>query len=1064
MTLPVNTDWWSSLSHGGLLLAPERVAEYFGDALPPLSGYVADRLRRDLDRGNLGELLDTVLQDVIGLPGPQWLKGPDVGAAWAHRSVAGEHLKPRRVWVGPHDAVLPVFVDDAVERLAVGHGRRATARAVEWLRRADCPVALLTNGRQWRIIHANPDAFAWSEADTALFFEEGGPGRQLHALRALVGPAALTPARAGEPARLVQAINASRRGQAELSTVLGERVRQAVEVLLDASREALEAAHGAEPRDLYIAAARVVMRAVIVLFAEARELLPTGNPLYWEHYSLGGLREQLERRAGGRGLERLRHASGAWPRFLALGRLVSEGVAHPGSSWGSGLLVPRYGGGLFRAGDPASKDPVSRALAALEAPANCPSDAVMHRILGLLCRSRTRVRQGRGAIWIESPVDFSDLSSEYIGILYEGLLDFELRRAPSDEPVIFVNVGDQPALPFTRLNDMNNEALASLLSKLKTARGPERADDESGEEPEAPPDPAGEPAEVEEPDAGATDSAAAAPDVAETPGESDAEPEDAARYWHELIQDWAERAVKAARLVRYPKNDTDPRVRDAWSREVAAQGRALVGRVVLPGEWYLVRWGGTRKGAGTFYTRPQIAGPMVRRALEPLLFVDSGGGRVPRHPAEILAIRICDPAMGSGSFLVAALRHVTEVLRESLYHHGRLDDDDDRTLCRLTDGGPAPALQETVKVPRSHPDFDDKLRAQLRRHVVERCIYGVDLDPLAVELGRTALWIETMDRDLPFGFLDHKLKCGNALVGTWFDRFRDVPVLGLSRKPEGRGAGAKGADPYTDRLRDEMRAWILGHHQPELAAAAAEPDHAVHDAAQRGLEAIHALPSHDSEAREAGWKALEDDPAFVALRAAFDLWCAAWFWPADADSAPFPSDFSRPSDETAATVRELAGRMRFFHWELEFPDVFTLAGSGFDAIIGNPPWDIQKPNSMEFFSNVDPLYRTYGKQEALSRQRAMFEGDPRVEAEWTAYNERFKALGNWVRNAGSPFGDGAADGTRFALERQRKESERLHAVWAELRSVRRGYADPGHPFLHQGGADLNTYKMFLESG
>ncbi len=120
----------------------------------------------------------------------------------------------------------------------------------------------------------------------------------------------------------------------------------------------------------------------------------------------------------------------------------------------------------------------------------------------------------------------------------------------------------------------------------------------------------------------------------------------------------------------------------------------------------------------------------------------------------------------------------------------------------------------------------------LRRHVVERCIYAVDLDPLAVELCRLSLWIETMDRTLPFGFLDHKIKCGNSLIGAWFDQFRHYPVI---------------------------------------------------------------------------------------------------------EVALLPSTFAEPSEETRDVARQIESEMRFFHWELEFPDVYREPGSGFDAILGNPP-------------------------------------------------------------------------------------------------------------------------------
>lgn len=321
--------------------------------------------------------------------------------------------------------------------------------------------------------------------------------------------------------------------------------------------------------------------------------------------------------------------------------------------------------------------------------------------------------------------------------------------------------------------------------------------------------------------------------------------------------------------------------------------------------------GGSRKGAGTFYTRQMLAVPTVRRTLQPLTHdpideqLDPTTGLMevtrwkPKPPEEILALRICDPAMGSGAFLVSVLEVLTDALEESSTVHGR-------------------------SVPR----------AQLARQVVERCIYGVDIDPIAVELARSALWLAAPDEGLPFEFLTDKLACGNALVGCSSDR--------VQRKVQSRA----------------------------IALA----------------------------------------PVEGGLREVFDAWCAQWFWPADA------------LDESPAAVRERIAALRevhrFFHWELEFPEVFGGPRAGFDAIVGNPPWDIQKPNSKEFFSNVEPLYRSFGKQEALRWQKQAFERSPDLERDWIAYQAHFKALSNWVS-------------------------------WN---------------FCHQGSADLNSYKLFIELG
>ena len=188
------------------------------------------------------------------------------------------------------------------------------------------------------------------------------------------------------------------------------------------------------------------------------------------------------------------------------------------------------------------------------------------------------------------------------------------------------------------------------------------------------------------------------------------------------------------------------------------------------------RWGGTRKGSGSFYTRPGLAVPTVQRTLRPLAYDPPGGlppeearhappsEWTPKRPEEILSLKVCDPACGSGSFVLAALRFLTEALYTSLQHHGRINAEGKRSLVWLLgiqnrEGGDGERLSdEQIPCGPDDEDFEPRLKARLRRYVVERSIYAVDLDPLAVELCRLSLWIETMDRELPFGFLDHKVK------------------------------------------------------------------------------------------------------------------------------------------------------------------------------------------------------------------------------------------------------------------------------------------------------------------
>ena len=132
---------------------------------------------------------------------------------------------------------------------------------------------------------------------------------------------------------------------------------------------------------------------------------------------------------------------------------------------------------------------------------------------------------------------------------------------------------------------------------------------------------------------------------------------------------------------------------------------------------------------------------------------------------------------------------------------------------------------------------------------------------------------------------------------------------------------------------------------------------------------LHDQPIHDPGVQEARYREIEASEPRQALKEAMDEWCAVWFWPTDEESlrhVPTPETFHAKSSEARSSIiRHLATDLKFFHWELEFPDVFTPDRSGFDALVGNPPWDVMKPNSQEFFSDFDPLYRTYDKQAAL---------------------------------------------------------------------------------------------------
>lgn len=1107
--MSIEPAWWTALRHGGLLLSPPQVANLATTDLAPLSLATAGRLRGALQRHQdrpddatlQSSLLDAVLHDVCDLcttHQTRWQRGADVEPRFSRRALSGEMVKPRRVWLGPNGSVLPVFVDGE-SRLGIGRGRRSVARVVEWCRGTGHALALVTNHRQFRLVHVAAEHEAWCEADTVLWLEGGQPTPQVEAMRRLLSPALLLVPSPQDTAPLLAAIHLSRQGQSQLTSILGERVRQAVEVLIRAHTPYLVRSADLERADVYRAATLMVMRLVVALFAEARDLFPRSNAIYENSYGLQGLWEKLTRAAGGRPA-RLRTRFGAWPQVLALFRLIHAGSHHPD------LPLRAYGGELFRPGTSDDPSGVRRAMHLFEQASYIGdppvmSDAEVQSVLDLLTRCSMPVRQGRSVTRVTVPVNFADISTEYIGILYEGLLDYELHQVDpaGDDPVVFLNIGDQPALPLSRLISLRGTHLNAFFKEFSKAKGSSLS---SGSEED---DPSGDDAD-ESPEESDVSS-----DEGEEPAESGEDVDedgvllaaestmDDAFTQRERVYSWAREAVVAAQKVKATRRRAGAANREAEERILQA-ARQLVARIILPGDFYLTRWGGTRKGQGSFYTRPGLVSPTVLRTLAPLCYdlpaeptlEELRDPAHPKTPGVILDLKLCDPATGSGSFPVSALRYLTNALWRSLLHHQWLvaDDTTFRPGPALADAEPAWFRECVRDLPGDLAAAESTIRARLKRLVVERCLYGVDLDPLAIELARLSLWIETMDRDLPFGFLDHKFKCGNGLVGAWFDRFQDFPALCLHRPGDDAGdkkhdtsvhlekeARSKILKEFRDRtLKPSLANWIDAQDPlafPWLQAGTTLQD--LHAGAVRLFEELHALPLHESESRAVFYQE-RVEPALGPVRRACDLWCALWFWPIEElDAFPLPiapdgtpedqvNTFIRPSSDAQAIVERLRSEWRFFHWELEFPDVFTAPNSGFHAILGNPPWEVQKPNSKEWFSNQDPLYRTYGKQEALRRQRDLFTQAPAIEQEWMHYTGRFKSLSNWCANAGLPWGDpgdSSRGGNHWNLRRG-DAGAMLHTLWRGNRSQRTGFADPSHPFVHQGSADLNTYKLFLE--
>ena len=184
-----------------------------------------------------------------------------------------------------------------------------------------------------------------------------------------------------------------------------------------------------------------------------------------------------------------------------------------------------------------------------------------------------------------------------------------------------------------------------------------------------------------------------------------------------------------------------------------------------------------------------------------------------KTPKDILNLRVCDPAVGSGTFLVASLHYLTEVLYESVLTHILTYRDDGNVVITPSEQVPL-TLDLQFEAPPIKPiddGWEGQMKARLKRLIVERCLFGVDYNGMAVELARLALWLETMDKELPFEFLDHRIKQGNSLVGTWFN----YPAKAWERQ-DGTGSDRNNKKILREVVKPQLATFITGAIQYSL--------------------------------------------------------------------------------------------------------------------------------------------------------------------------------------------------------------------------------------------------------
>jgi hypothetical protein len=408
--------------------------------------------------------------------------------------------------------------------------------------------------------------------------------------------------------------------------------------------------------------------------------------------------------------------------------------------------------------------------------------------------------------------------------------------------------------------------------------------------------------------------------------------------------------------------DYTPRITDTFEE--------FEGREYRPGEFMLDPRGSERKSTGSYYTNPDLIAELISSALDPVIAnrLSQAGTDPASRERALLSIRVCDPACGSGAFLIAAANRLGH---------------------------------ELAKV-RAKTELPSSQEVQVaRRDVLSHCIYGVDVNPMAVELAKVSLWINSLVSDKPLSFLNYHIKCGNSLIGT-------TPGLIDQGIPDEAYTPVEGDDRdvatwVKKANKDQRRNQTFADfgERSGLADQCAERFAALAENPEDTPEAV--------EAKKAEYEHLRASLEYTREKWTADCWTAAFFWPLKKGN--------REEVPTTATVRlvrtqgsealpenacrqiaDFAERFRFFHWHIEFSDVFKTGG--FDCVLGNPPWERIKIQEKEFFEIRDPdVARARNAAERNRMITALMHSNPALHAEFLAAKQASEGESLFIRSS-----------------------------------------------------------------
>jgi hypothetical protein len=914
-----HADWLSLIEISGPFLSMPVLAESFPQGLDQKANESEVRRRlhlaydewRDNQMGNRPDpaihfqWLRFVLEEVLEMRPDVILEGQQIPED-IHYEVRehGERLRPTLAIRSPFEPRPRLLIQlyphiQDLKKLVQGRQRAGSdspdTRMMHLLRSTGIRLGLVTNGQQWMLVDAPANEttgyYTW---DAEIWLEEP---LTLRAFRSLLDMERFFNVPPTETLEVMLTTSAMK--QQEVTDRLGEQVRRAVEMLVqmldrldkDSQRTLLQSI---SEKDLYEAALTVMMRLVFLLSAEERDLLRLSEPLYDQNYAVSTLHKQLRELADHLGEEVLGLRFDAWSRLLAVFRIIFGGVEY------IDLRLPAYGGHLF--------DPDRFPFLEGRKPGTFWRDTPA---APLLIDNRTVLHLLNALQYLQVPIpgggieprrlSFRGLDIEQIGHVYEGLLDHTAKRAQTTILGLVGTAKTEPEATLDELETLAEKGEQAVVEYLKEVTG------------------------------------RSASSLQKTLALTLDKQEERSRLMEACDNSQAlfERVQPYAGLLR----------KDSFGNYV----------IVTPGSVYVTQ-GSDRRSTGTHYTPRSLTEPIVQHTLDPLVYIGPAEG-LPREQwqlrsaVEILNLKICDMAMGSGAFLVQSCRYLSEKLVEAWENAAATQTLNLENVVTPLAGVRGNNAAISDRRPRIEPegqlsqgyygeallsgDEEERL-AQARRLVCERCLYGVDKNPMAVEMAKLSLWLITLAKDRPFTFLDHALRSGDSLLGV-----SERQLINWSMEAK------------TGEVTQMV--WIRGVMERALPTALK---------LRRQISTRLDRDVHDIEEKERMLKAADEAMAIVKLGG--DLLVGiALSDPKRRDTIQdtLGSDYSllikgyeegsnghytatgrQPNRDSFVKLRvevdELLRGRQPFHWPLEFPEVFTGLSDevGFDAIMSNPPF------------------------------------------------------------------------------------------------------------------------------